>query len=194
VGWTKSYSPSTDDDAWVVKTDADGILEWTRVFGGGDTEQAHCVVPTAEGGYGIAGFTHSYGSGFGDFWLINLAPTVPDFLPPTPDIKADGMDDFVRADWEESVEITFSLDVGTMDGEVMDWWFAVFWYDIYSGVFAPIVVYPIGQYPLVEVEETHVSDLSLDPGMYVCMIIMDDTPDGSFEMGWYDYVVIEWDL
>ena len=123
----------------------------------------------------------------------SLVPTVDEFLPPSPDIKADGRDDFVTVKGKQGVEITFSLDPGTMSGEVMDWWCVVFRNDIAGGTLAPMAITPIGRYPLVDMPETHVCDLSLDPGIYVCMFVLDPTPDTKFEMTWYDYVVIRWE-
>jgi hypothetical protein len=58
-------------DAWLVKVGSDGTtMEWNRTFGGPDDEFAHCVHQTSDGGYVIAGVTHSYGAGSGDIWLI----------------------------------------------------------------------------------------------------------------------------
>lgn len=120
-------------------------------------------------------------------------PKADDFLPPLPDIKADGRDDFVTVRRQEGVEITFSLDPGTMGGEVMDWWCLVFRGDAAGGTLVPMALTPIGRYALVNMPETHVCDLSLDPGIYVCMFVLDPTPDKSLEMAWYDYVVIRWE-
>ena len=194
AGWTKSFSSGSLDDAWVVKTDATGILEWHRAFGGGDTDRAQDFVQTPEGACAIAGLTYSDGSGAGSFWLFSVAPTQEDYVPPTPDIHADGVDDRVIRRWGEEVEMTFSLAPGTLAGQWTDWWYAIFWYDVFSETMVPIAVAPLGTYPLVEVAETDIHALSLDPGLYVCMVIIDETPDAEFQFGWFDYVVVEWTL
>ena len=123
----------------------------------------------------------------------SLVPALDGFLPPAPDIKADGRDDFVTVRGKGGVEITFSLDPGTMSGQVMDWWCVVFRSDIAGGTLLPAAITPIGRFPLVEMPETHVCDLSLDPGIYLCMFVLEPITDADFEKTWYDYVVIRWE-
>jgi hypothetical protein len=69
VGDTFS-SDSVGTDALLVKTDASGNMEWNQTYGGYYSEYAYSVVETADGGYAIAGQTHSYGAGSTDFWLV----------------------------------------------------------------------------------------------------------------------------
>jgi hypothetical protein len=57
-------------DVWCVKTDSNGDTLWTRTFGGTQAEQGKTVQQTSDGGYIIAGYTASYGSGSPDFWLV----------------------------------------------------------------------------------------------------------------------------
>ncbi len=60
-------------DAWLVKTDALGNMQWNRTYGGAADDWASSLVETSDGGYAIAGtfnFTASFGPGSGDFWLI----------------------------------------------------------------------------------------------------------------------------
>jgi hypothetical protein len=67
------------EDIWVVKTDADGILEWEKTYGGSLDERAVKIVSTSDGGFIIAGYTTSSDGlpvrNFGDkdAWLIKLA-------------------------------------------------------------------------------------------------------------------------
>lgn len=59
------------NDFWLVKTDAAGNLQWSRTYGGSHEERAWCVKQTHDGGFAIAGETHSLGSAGGyDFWLV----------------------------------------------------------------------------------------------------------------------------
>ena len=57
-------------DAWLVKTDFRGDIEWQQTYGGAGEEAAQVVIQTADGGFALAGYTDSYGSGRQDFWLI----------------------------------------------------------------------------------------------------------------------------
>ncbi len=49
------------DDIYLVKTNNNGNVEWTKTFGGGDDDDANYVVQTSSGGYAIGGVTLSYG-------------------------------------------------------------------------------------------------------------------------------------
>ncbi len=53
-----STSPpaSSIQDAWLIKTDADGDTLWTRTFGGGLPDGANAVDQTYDGGYVAAGY------------------------------------------------------------------------------------------------------------------------------------------
>ena len=58
------------NDAWLIKTDANGNEQWNKTFGGPEMEYAHSVRQTSDGGYILAGSTHSYGSGGADAWIV----------------------------------------------------------------------------------------------------------------------------
>ncbi|MBI5740238.1 MAG: hypothetical protein HZA16_05890 [Nitrospirae bacterium] len=71
IGETISYASSLSKyDAWLIKTDADGIAEWTRTFGGLGDDRGCAVQQTADGGYIITGYTDSVGEGDYDLWLF----------------------------------------------------------------------------------------------------------------------------
>lgn len=57
-------------DFYLVKTTATGNIEWTKSYGGNQTDKAHCVKPTSEGGYIVVGYTQSFGAGSDDVYLI----------------------------------------------------------------------------------------------------------------------------
>ena len=59
-------------DAWVLKLDASGNVVWQAAYGGAGNETASSVVPTADGGYVVAGVTDSYGAGDTDAWVLKL--------------------------------------------------------------------------------------------------------------------------
>ncbi|MEW5851479.1 MAG: hypothetical protein AB2A00_22005, partial [Myxococcota bacterium] len=54
---------ATNTDAWVLKLDAEGNVEWSYVHGGEHQEFAKSIMPTADGGYIVAARTHSHGPG-----------------------------------------------------------------------------------------------------------------------------------
>lgn len=60
-------------DAWLVKTDAFGNMEWDRKYGDLGADWAASLVATTDGGYAIAGTfncTEFIVSGGGDYWLV----------------------------------------------------------------------------------------------------------------------------
>jgi predicted secreted protein len=69
AGYTDSYGAG-DYDAWLVKTDSSGRIQWNQTYGGTAQDGAYSVVQTSDGGYALAGFTDSYGAGGYDFWLV----------------------------------------------------------------------------------------------------------------------------
>ncbi|MEL6865217.1 MAG: hypothetical protein AAFP19_12395, partial [Bacteroidota bacterium] len=65
-------------DFWVVKTDAQGEMEWDRRYGGSGMERPWSVKPTPDGGYIMGGWSNSDISGlksdnsrgYDDYWVI----------------------------------------------------------------------------------------------------------------------------
>jgi hypothetical protein len=68
-GSTASFGAGSSD-IWLIKTDASGDSQWTRTFGGLNSDQTRSAVQTADGGFFIAGYTVNFGAGTEDFWLI----------------------------------------------------------------------------------------------------------------------------
>jgi len=62
-------------DAWVIKLDKQGNQVWDKTYGGSGDDFALKSIPliqTTDGGYAVAGWTKSKGSGEVDFWVIKL--------------------------------------------------------------------------------------------------------------------------
>ncbi|MEO6166154.1 MAG: MopE-related protein [Chitinophagales bacterium] len=66
------------DDAYIVKTDALGNIQWSKCYGGSGEDAARGAVQTSDGGYIFAGYTNSEdGDVVGkhddqDFWVVKL--------------------------------------------------------------------------------------------------------------------------
>jgi len=110
------------------------------------------------------------------------------------DIKANHYDGPLSVTPYDSVEITVALDPGDKVGERCDWW---------VGAFAPFGTYwlnpslkwvpsnspiRVGQWPLFDLSETSLRDTQLPEGVYMFFFLLDDRPDGTFGLTWYDYV------
>jgi len=69
AGFTESLGAGLAD-SWLVKTDSNGNMQWNRTYGGASVDETYCVRQASDGGYIVAGFTKSFGSGNADFWLV----------------------------------------------------------------------------------------------------------------------------
>ena len=58
------------EDVYLIKTDVNGIEQWSKTFGGADQDGSFSVQQTIDGGYIIAGYTSSFGNGAFDIYLI----------------------------------------------------------------------------------------------------------------------------
>lgn len=70
-----SYALSPDpwfSDVWVIKLFPDGSVDWQKTFGGNANDVAYAVQQTADGGFILASWTGSFGSGGGDIWILRL--------------------------------------------------------------------------------------------------------------------------
>lgn len=68
-------------DAWVVKLNAAGNIEWQKCLGGSSTDEAICIKQTSDGGYIVACNTGSNNGdvtvfyGVLDYWIVKLSGT-----------------------------------------------------------------------------------------------------------------------
>lgn len=67
-----------DEDAWIVKLDSSGIIQWQNCFGGSKREAVSSIFQTPDSGYVVAGYTSStdenmpFNHGNGDAWIFKL--------------------------------------------------------------------------------------------------------------------------
>jgi len=86
-GWSESDSSGDKTqpsrgiyDYWIVKTDALGNIQWDKRFGGTSIEYLRSLQQTTEGGYILAGESHSDATGdktqssrgWEDYWIIKI--------------------------------------------------------------------------------------------------------------------------
>ena len=69
TGSTSSFGNGSSD-VYLIKTDDGGNEEWTKTFGGTNSDQGLSVQQTTDGGYIITGYTYFLGSGICDLFLI----------------------------------------------------------------------------------------------------------------------------
>jgi uncharacterized protein YuzE len=69
AGHTNSFGAG-NFDIFLIKTDANGNLQWAKTYGGTGDDLAYSVQQTSDGGYIMAGRTGSFGAGGGDIILI----------------------------------------------------------------------------------------------------------------------------
>ncbi|QBA65461.1 hypothetical protein [Muriicola soli] len=83
-GYTNSTDGDLDskttnvNDYWLVRLDADGILLWSRTYGGSKDDRGQAVIETSDGGFAITGYAMSddgdasNNEGFHDNWILKL--------------------------------------------------------------------------------------------------------------------------
>lgn len=69
AGATFSYG-SGKNDFYLVKTDTQGNLQWSRAYGGAGDDYGYSVQQTTDGGYILIGVTNSFGAGSDDVYLL----------------------------------------------------------------------------------------------------------------------------
>lgn len=74
AGSTESYG-NGQEDVYLVKLDTAGRIEWNKTYGGVSNEITYSIITTTDGGYALAGYTYSYGTGFQSMWLIKINAT-----------------------------------------------------------------------------------------------------------------------
>jgi len=66
-GRTTSFAANSD--AWLIKTNLNGYVEWSKIYGGDLSETCYDVQESPDGGFVFVAETFSYGEGAGDILL-----------------------------------------------------------------------------------------------------------------------------
>lgn len=61
-----------DRDAWLLKLDGSGAVQWQMRYGGPSWDSARAVRQTPDLGYLVAGSTRSYGASLSDAWIFKV--------------------------------------------------------------------------------------------------------------------------
>jgi hypothetical protein len=69
AGRTRSFGAG-GVEVFLIKTDANGDVQWAKAYGGTNNEWAYSVQQTSDGGYIVAGYTRSFGAGGADFFVV----------------------------------------------------------------------------------------------------------------------------
>ncbi len=59
-----------DADIYIVRTDQNANVLWSKAYGGEGQDTAYSVTGTPDGGFMVAGFTTSFGEGGSDAWIL----------------------------------------------------------------------------------------------------------------------------
>lgn len=69
AGITESFGAG-NEDVYLIRTDDNGNTLWTSTYGGIERDGGSCIQQCQDGGFIISGYTHSYGVGDADVYVI----------------------------------------------------------------------------------------------------------------------------
>jgi uncharacterized delta-60 repeat protein len=119
AGWTNFFGGG-NLDIFLIKTDANGNIQWAKTYGGTSNDWASSVQQTSNGGYIVAGYTYSFGAGGLDIFLIKT--------------DANGNIQWAKTyggtDWDSAYSVQQTSDGGYIVAG-MTWSFGAGWYDAF---------------------------------------------------------------
>lgn len=60
-------------DCYLVRLNSDFEIEWTGIYGGEENDGSHCMIKTLDGGYALAGYSHSFTEeGDEDYYIVKI--------------------------------------------------------------------------------------------------------------------------
>ena len=71
TGNTSSFGAG-NSDVYIIRTNSDGTIQWTKTYGGTNDEGGNSIQQTNDGGFIIAGFTNTFGMGNHDVYLLKI--------------------------------------------------------------------------------------------------------------------------
>ncbi|MFX0088064.1 MAG: hypothetical protein ACFFAU_20590 [Candidatus Hodarchaeota archaeon] len=81
AGTTDSFGAG-ESDMWLLKTDANGVAQWSQNYGGNEYDDACVLIQTTDGEFALAGATTSFGDLiYGDMWLVKTKATAIQDIP-----------------------------------------------------------------------------------------------------------------
>ncbi|MFD1553323.1 hypothetical protein DNU06_06575 [Putridiphycobacter roseus] len=107
TGSSSSFT-SGNADAFLLKVDSLGNFKWSYNYGGSGSEWGEAVLPSADGGYALAGYTNSIGAGGFDFYFVKTNNTGVPLITKT----------YGGSDWDKAYDMVQLPDNGyVMVGE-----------------------------------------------------------------------------
>lgn len=65
-----TFSSFTSEDAYLIKTNSAGVVQWQKTYGGTLSDGSYGVIQTLDAGYVLVGYTYSFGAGASDVYLV----------------------------------------------------------------------------------------------------------------------------
>lgn len=71
IGRTVRFDEKSGVDAYLVKTDALGEVQWSKIYGGRGSEEGYSVVEAKDGGFTFAGYTNTVDNSTLDVYVVH---------------------------------------------------------------------------------------------------------------------------